>query len=113
MAATEQDFELHKGDTADATITVRDPITLEAKDIAGAAVVFTAIRQATCEEISKVSPTGIDLARAGEGIIKIHFSHDDTKGYIAGRYDYAVTVTDQAGDTCTVTIGVMTIKSLF
>lgn len=113
MAAIDQDFELYQGDTADVTITVRVPSTGTPKDISGSAVAWKAVRQATCEEIAKVTPAGIDMTDAANGVIKLHFTHEETKEYRPGRYDHVATVTDQAGDACTVTVGVLTIKSLF
>lgn len=113
MAAINQDFEMYTGDTTDVIITVCKAGTTEIKDLSGTQVSWRAVRQATCEEITKASPTGIDMSGADQGVVKLVFTHDETKAFRPGRYDHVTVVTDPAGNASTVTVGVMTIKSVF
>lgn len=113
MAAVDQNFTFYVGDTAEIIVTVTDPSSYQAIDLTGASVVWRAVRQTTCDlALEKASPGGIDMVNSVQGVFKIFLSRDETKVLEPGRYDHVAVVTDAAGHTCTVTVGVVTVKSI-
>lgn len=113
MAAVDQNFTFYAGETVEVIVTVTDPSSDKAIDLTGATVVWRAIRQITCDlAFEKASPGGIDIVDPVYGVFKILLSRDETKVLEPGRYDHVAVVTDAMGHTCTVTIGVVTVKSI-
>ena len=109
MAVTKQDFEFYRGDHVNVTITVRDQETKLPIDLAGATVIWRAIHQTTCEQVFEKSISTFDTPDQGEVKIALSSQETDIK---AGRYDHVAVVTDGAGSTCTVTVGVITVKQV-
>lgn len=113
MAAVDQDFEIYAGDSATVTIGVTVPNTQQPKDLSGAQVAWRATNQITCEQaLSKTNGNGLDITDPALGIIQITITSNETKNLSPGRYDHVATVRDGAGDTCTVTVGTMTVKTV-
>lgn len=113
MAAVDQDFEIYAGDSATVTIAVVNPNTQQAKDLSGAIVVWRAINRITCEPaFAKTNGNGLEISNPAYGLIQITITANETKDLSPGRYDHAATVRDGAGDTCTVTVGTMTVKTV-
>ena len=109
MAATKQDFEFYRGDHVNVKITVRDQETGVLCDLAGSTVIWRVIHQTTCEQVIEKSISTIDNPDQGEVKIALSSQETDIK---AGRYDHVAVVTDGAGSTCTVTVGVITVKQV-
>lgn len=111
MAAVDQDFEIYTGDSATVTIAVVDSQTGKAKDLSGATVVWRAINRITCEQVfAKTNGSGAEITDPVYGLVQITLTANETKDLSPGRYDHVATVKDGAGDTCTVTVGTMTVK---
>ena len=107
MAATAQDWSMHKGDSKDITVTVYDgdgaTVTLT-----GATIVWGMATDYDETAIVTKTTAAADITISGSDF---SFSLDptDTSGLAAGQYYHEAQVTDSGGDVATVMTGVITL----
>jgi hypothetical protein len=106
MAETNQNFELHQGDTKDLEITIENGEGGRL-DLTGSRIEWRLYRSVTTAAlITKTTDAGgIEIADAPGGICLVHLESSETDDLPAGKYQHEAIVTDVRGYTATVLTG--------
>jgi hypothetical protein len=112
VAATNQDFDFYVGDNALVNIQIKTDDG-KPKDIAGAKCTWKMIDAISCMTVTeKIIGNGVTITDGINGLLSISLATAETSKFSPGRYSHVATVTDLAGNVCTVTVGTLTVRSV-
>ena len=108
MTATQQDFEMRKGDTKILEFTVKDSDGTVV-DITGSTSKWEAARGGRTATTKNIAKSGISPSDPTNGKFQVTIDPADTSSLAAGKYFHEAELTDSSSRVITVAEGQMTL----
>jgi hypothetical protein len=110
-AATELDFEMHKGDTQYITVNVTHEDGTDKSLVAVTSIKWQMAKRSKGTPIlSKAIGSGVQIVGApADGVVKVSIDPEDTEDLKPMDYYHELEVVDSDGDVQTVLIGALTL----